>query len=567
MVSRMKNLLILFFLSFSCVILAQSSSIKSLEKQIAATKDKRKKLDLNFKIAQEYKGSDYKKAATYAGRAHALAVEIKDYSKMISTSMFAGDMYYKQKQYGAASTRYKSSVDFSKKIKDYDQMSKAYNKLVEIEKKKKNLRGALSYSQEAVAYLSKAKAGSSSSSSSSSSGRSSSTRSNNNSELSKEKAKLENEKRNLQREIAELEKAKESFQSFKNKTKAERDKLRKEKKDVETSLSEIETEMATIAERNEEVQSRIKYKESQIKALSREKLENQAMLDAKRAENAELGITVERSKNLRNLLLLLSAFIIALAILFFMRYRSKKKANEELEEKTKLIEEERQRSDELLLNILPAPIAKELKEKGKAKARKYDSVTVLFSDFQNFSKISEQLTPEQLVRELDHCFKAFDFIISQYNIEKIKTIGDAYMCASGLAGRELTPIDIVKAALEMQEFLEDYKNQRKQNSQPYFEARIGLHTGPVVAGVVGVNKFAYDIWGDTVNVAARMEANSEVGRVNISESTYLKVKYDFECIHRGKIAAKNIGYIDMYFIVGPKTGTNTNYSTSSNSAV
>ena len=564
MVARMKNFLILFFLSFSCVVLAQSSSIKSLEKQLAATKDKRKKLDLNYKIAQEYKGSDYKKAATYAGKAHALAVEIKDYPKMISTSMFAGDMYYKQKQYGAASTRYKSSADFSKKVKDYESVSKAYNKLVEIEKKKKNLRGALSYSQEAVSYLSKAKAGSSSSSSSTSS---SPSRTRDNSELSKEKAKLENEKRNLQNEIAELEKAKKSFQSFKNKTKAERDKLRKEKRDVETSLSEIETEMASVAEKNEEVQSRIKFKESQIKALSREKLENQAMLDAKRAENAELGISIERSKNLRNLLLLLSAFIIALAILFFMRYRSKKKANEELEEKTKLIEEERQRSDELLLNILPAPIAKELKEKGKAKARKYESVTVLFSDFQNFSKISEQLTPEELVQELDHCFKAFDFIVSQYNIEKIKTIGDAYMCASGLTGRELTPIDIVKAALEMQEFLEDYKNQRKQNSQPFFEARIGLHTGPVVAGVVGVNKFAYDIWGDTVNVAARMEANSEVGRVNISESTYLKVKYDFECIHRGKIAAKNIGYIDMYFIIGPKTGTNTNYSTSSNSAV
>ena len=190
-----------------------------------------------------------------------------------------------------------------------------------------------------------------------------------------------------------------------------------------------------------------------------------------------------------------------------------------------------------------------LKENGKATAQKFNEATVLFSDFKNFTKISEILNPEQLVKELDDCFKAFDFIISQYeDIEKIKTIGDAYMCASGLIDRKSIPLNMIKAAKEMQEFLEETKQEKIKKGLPYFEARIGIHTGPVVAGVVGVNKFAYDIWGDTVNIAARMEGNCEVGKVNLSETTYRLVKYNYDCEYRGKIAAKNKGEIDMYYV-------------------
>jgi len=190
-----------------------------------------------------------------------------------------------------------------------------------------------------------------------------------------------------------------------------------------------------------------------------------------------------------------------------------------------------------------------LKTNGKAKARQYKEATVFFSDFINFTSIAEKLSPQELVQELDKCFKGFDFIISQYeDIEKIKTIGDAYMCASGLNERKSMPHSMVKAALEMQEFLEEQKQERIRMGKPYFEARIGIHTGPVVAGVVGVKKFAYDIWGDTVNTAARVEANSEAGKVNISETTYGLIKYDFECIHRGKVQAKNKGLLDMYYV-------------------
>lgn len=220
------------------------------------------------------------------------------------------------------------------------------------------------------------------------------------------------------------------------------------------------------------------------------------------------------------------------------------------------ISKARKRSDELLLNILPAEVAEELKEKGSADAKQFDEVTVMFTDFKGFTQISEKLSPAELVSEIDSCFKAFDNIIGKHNIEKIKTIGDAYMCAGGLPVANKThAADVVKAALEIQKFMMEHLQERKNNGKEIFEIRIGIHTGPVVAGIVGVKKFAYDIWGDTVNIASRMESSGEAGKVNISGSTYELVKDlpsgqagKFSCTHRGKIQAKNKGEIDMYFV-------------------
>jgi class 3 adenylate cyclase len=217
------------------------------------------------------------------------------------------------------------------------------------------------------------------------------------------------------------------------------------------------------------------------------------------------------------------------------------------------IASEKKRSDELLLNILPEETAEELKATGTAKAKSFEMVTVLFTDFKNFTLASEILTAEELVEEINHCFSEFDRIISKYHIEKIKTIGDAYMCAGGLPIANTTnPIDVIHAGLEMVDFIARNKADRQAKGQPFFELRLGIHTGPVVAGIVGVKKFAYDIWGDTVNTASRMESSGEVGRVNISGTTYEIVKDHFNCIHRGKIEAKNKGQIDMYFVESAK---------------
>lgn len=215
------------------------------------------------------------------------------------------------------------------------------------------------------------------------------------------------------------------------------------------------------------------------------------------------------------------------------------------------IREGKKRSDELLLNILPEEVAEELKEKGSVEAKHFDEVTVMFTDFKEFTIVSERLSATELVSEIDLYFKAFDNIISKYNIEKIKTIGDSYMCAGGLpVASNDNAVEVVKAALEIQKFMIEHKKQRQSEGREVFEIRIGIHTGPVVAGIVGVKKFAYDIWGNTVNVASRIESSGEAGKINISGDTYAIVKDKFICKHRGKIEAKNKGMIDMYFVEG-----------------
>lgn len=267
----------------------------------------------------------------------------------------------------------------------------------------------------------------------------------------------------------------------------------------------------------------LEKKESQINLLTKDK----------EIQNKEL----ERQKLVRNSFIGGFAIVLLFAGVVFAQ-RNK-------------ISKEKKRSDELLMNILPEETAEELKRTGTAKTQTFDSVSVMFTDFKNFTQASEKLTPEELVAEINYCFSAFDRIIIKYGIEKIKTIGDAYMCAGGLpVVNETHPIDVIHAGLEIAQFIEDNKQERIRKGQPFFDIRIGIHTGPVVAGIVGIKKFAYDIWGDTVNTASRMESSGQAGKVNISDSTYALVKHRFNCTHRGKIEAKNKGLIDMYFVEG-----------------
>jgi len=235
----------------------------------------------------------------------------------------------------------------------------------------------------------------------------------------------------------------------------------------------------------------------------------------------------------------------AFAIIASLAYRSflqKKRANV-------IIQYEKDRSDNLLLNILPADTAEELKSKGKTTAKSYDNCTVMFTDFVGFTNMAEKLTPQQLVSEIDFCFKEFDSIISNYNIEKIKTIGDAYMCVSNLPRENANhAVDMVNAAIEIRNFISELHAKRTLKNEISFRIRIGLHTGSLVAGVVGTKKFAYDVWGDTVNIASRMESSGEDGKVNVSGTTFEKIKDHFNCEYRGKIQAKNKGNIDMYFV-------------------
>lgn len=225
------------------------------------------------------------------------------------------------------------------------------------------------------------------------------------------------------------------------------------------------------------------------------------------------------------------------------------KEKEKVEKQKKLLEEEKEKTEKLLLNILPREMADELKNKGKAKARNYRSATVMFTDFKGFTKLAEQYSPQDLVAELDSYFVTFDEIVNKYNVEKIKTIGDAYMAAGGVPIRNKShAIDTTLAALEIQRAMKKMKEAKEKLGEQAWEIRIGIHSGDLIAGVVGIKRFAYDIWGDTVNVAARMESSGDVGKVNVSETTYEAIAEFFVTEYRGKVNAKNKGDVDMYFV-------------------
>lgn len=233
----------------------------------------------------------------------------------------------------------------------------------------------------------------------------------------------------------------------------------------------------------------------------------------------------------------------------FLFEKEKHTLEKVISERTEELVMQMERSEELVANILPKHTADELKSVGKASRRKYNMVTVLFSDIQGFTKIAENMNPEVLLDELDKFFFHFDMIVEKYHIEKIKTIGDTYMCAGGIPTKNRTnPIDVVMAALEMR----NHMISRKKALHNDWDIRIGIHSGPVIAGVVGSKKLAYDIWGDSVNIASRMESSGEAGEINISEATYELVHPYFECKLRGKIPAKYKGDVGMYFVTGLK---------------
>ncbi|MGH2642437.1 MAG: adenylate/guanylate cyclase domain-containing protein [Chitinophagaceae bacterium] len=256
----------------------------------------------------------------------------------------------------------------------------------------------------------------------------------------------------------------------------------------------------------------------------------------------------------RKIIFFILCFVGIIQLIFILSLvfeNGKNAALDKLAQRNKMIIAEKQKSENLLLNILPEEISNELKQTGKTKAHSYDMATVMFSDFVNFTRIGEKLTPEELVSAIAEYFETFDHIIERYGIEKIKTVGDAYICAAGLPIPTTdNALIMIQVALDFLKALDDLNERRHIRGQEIFNIRIGINTGPLVAGVVGIKKFAYDIWGDTVNTAARLQEKGEAGRINISGSTFNLIKHIYPCTYRGKIEAKNKGEIDMYFVEG-----------------
>jgi adenylate cyclase len=292
---------------------------------------------------------------------------------------------------------------------------------------------------------------------------------------------------------------------------------------------------------------------------------NQEAMASKQRQELELlqrdkeisALTLKENDTFRKYATLGASLLLVILALLTAGWVYSKRANRRLNTQNKAIElqksqieAERQRSERLLLNILPVEVADELKQYGNATPRIYEKVSVLFTDFESFTRITAHASPELVLTELNTCFQAFDQICEQYGLEKIKTIGDAYMAAAGVPqADEKSAVHATQAGLEMLAFLE---NRRKNDKQALlYKMRVGIHTGQVVAGVVGKNKFAYDIWGDTVNTAARMEEFGESGKVNISEATAKALHGAYALTNRGSLKVHNKGDMVMYFVEKP----------------
>lgn len=533
----LKNLLLGLLIFLHCfTAFSQSSDWKLLSKP--------EQIQSALKVAEESKNSEPAKAADWAQKAYDVAGSTGDQDAMARASFIMGEAWTALRSFSKAKAKFERCAAHAETAGNFDLLSDCMQKLVAFSVKENDIKNMARYAQMAASLLGKK-------------GRSASGNRPQGSGSDTRFQQLSQENTSLHREI---------------------DNLRQQLAGSTSNLKTLDHERAVIADAKEQAelkqqQAEIQNKEfeQKINNMSVEKAKALLLLERKASERRRIEaeyqkdiaqkdreikvqeLKAERSQGLRNILIMGIAGALLVMVLLFNRFNANKQAKEILEEKNKLIEKEQQRSEELLLNILPPAIAGELKQNGKARARSAEEVSVLFSDFKNFTTLAESLSPEQLVAELDYCFKGFDFIISQYNIEKIKTIGDAYMCAAGLSSNSGNAIKMVRAATEMQQFLKAYKDMKIARNEPYFEARIGIHTGPVVAGVVGNKKFAYDIWGDTVNLAARMEQNSEAEKINISETTYQKVRYDFDCEYRGKLSVKNKGEVEMYFVNGPLT--------------
>lgn len=302
--------------------------------------------------------------------------------------------------------------------------------------------------------------------------------------------------------------------------------------------TEEERKRLTLEEDLKRKEIQIKFDQEQKAVVLRYNQEKNIARINQEKKDAIAKANLESSKTEKNMWAVGAGLSLLLLGFAGFSYNQKRKDNRK-------IAEEKQKSDDLLLNILPYEVAEELKEKGKTSAKHYDEVSVLFTDFVNFTSNSERIGVQEILNELNICFTEFDRIMEKYGLEKIKTIGDAYLAVSGLpVSNDQHAKNAVSASLEILAYIQ----QRKIDNPNALDIRIGIHSGPVIAGIVGVKKFAYDIWGDTVNTAARMEQNSSLGKLNVSEATYKLIKDDFTFEYRGKIETKGKGAMEMYFV-------------------
>lgn len=466
---------------------------------------------------------DVHSALTYSTQAIKNGSFLKDYKVVASSYLTRAQAYQKIYDFENALSNYKTylSVNDSVLIQEIAQKQQLDQKSVDLQKTEKELKESLLNDQIKFLTIQQLQLES------------------DKLKLHSEKLMLETEKRDA--EISNLRREQEVKEARLRNIALENEKNRQKLQLAAQELlnANINRKLESLKQQEERQRLELANKE----AMEKQRLQQISLLERdKKISHLE----VEKQKDFkRNTYIFASIGMLLLlsAIFGFFWVRNK---NIVIEQSRKIIESEKHKSEGLLLNILPVKIADELKESGQSKPIHYDTVSILFTDFVKFTQYAERVSNEQLISDLNTVFQSFDEIIDRHNLEKIKTIGDSYMCAGGLPVlNDSNPFDAVNAALEMRNFMSVFNKNRPEKDKLHI--RIGINTGSCIAGVVGKRKFAYDIWGDAVNTASRMEQSGEAGKINISENTYEKVKDYFDCEYRGMIEAKNKGRIKMYF--------------------
>ncbi len=518
-------------------------------------KDQKNSVFVVNKLSKVYfKKVNFDKSEIYAQKALRMAQELNIFSEIVTASHTLYEIaktekdYLKAIEYNELAITYRDSMFFSEKkhlVKQVDASKKEYyrqlRKMQEMLKKNEELEN-INLERQKLFRLALEQ------------------QSSQDKKLASELAKKEKEIQNLNKNQKILKKDKELQRIETERQKNARTALEKQS-ESERLLASAQNE--TNKQKQDSLHQLAKSKQVEVEMH----LNEERRLQAESKQRTLEVITEKEAKEFQQYINYLTlAGLLGVIIFAYYIFKSRQKEikqkeeileqkeeiqqiNEELNTTLQAVELERAKSDALLLNILPIETAQELKNTGTAIPKHYDLVTVLFTDFKGFTNIAEKFTPTQVIEELNHCFLAFDEICDKYNLEKIKTIGDAYMCAGGLPTPNSTnPYDVVCAGLEMQEWMARWKKEKEAKNEAVWELRLGIHTGEVIAGVIGKKKFAYDIWGDTVNLASRMESSGEVGKVNVSGTTYKYIKDSFSCTFRGKVKAKNKGEVDMYFV-------------------
>jgi class 3 adenylate cyclase/Tfp pilus assembly protein PilF len=516
--------------NFGSLYADQGQETKALEYYFQALKLGEQAID-NYRIVTALsniaviylnKANTYDKALEYLLRALPIAVGLKDYQIIGSVNVNIGELYMNENKYDSALYYFRQSLDAFEQTGD---VSYTLNDIGKLYEKQQNYDSALVYHEKALKIATSLSAKEDMAGSLLGVA-----------QIYFRQGKIKAALSNYQKaeEIAKTLdlkfQLKESYQGLASSYASLNDynhafEYQERLLDIKDSIYNRETDQKLA---RLDFTFQMDKKQSEINLLTKDKeLQESNLRRQKIARNAVTGGLV-------------LAFIIA--FILYRGYRNKVKTN-------KILDQQKEQIESLVLNILPSEVAQELKLHGYAKPKYFDTVSVLFTDFKSFTKIADELSPHEVVTELNECFIAFDEIIGRYGLEKIKTIGDSYMCAGGIpTPNEDHPVKIVKASLEIKEYIRRRNEIRISMGLPPWELRIGIHVGPIVAGVVGRKKYAYDIWGSTVNIASRMESNGEVGNVNVSAAIYNHIKDQYQCTYRGKIYAKNIGEIDMYFV-------------------